>query len=319
MKDFLLARWSRIPFPWQMLLLFFVFEIIASGRVFVEMQILVRNNNLVTAIHRFLWYTYVFLFFAVCYRRILHVPFERLMYLAFGGIILFIPPIYAALHGGEFQMNYLVSRNPWEIARELLTLHYRHEENFFMFPELLVLLVGTIVISWYFSRRVFKTLLNTVVAFYGAFLTAGLCWFSVEPHHEAVWRLTAMFHSQQFYAFQFLSGVVILSLLLFLPEIVAWIRGRLAVEHAIAGVLLIVLLYAVFLLFIAPRHDRSLALVDLVVLFFPFLGIALSLLLIADHTIPMPAKVYAGWFALIAIFLVTAVWWGGLPSARLMR
>ncbi|HNT29252.1 MAG TPA: hypothetical protein PKH10_13870, partial [bacterium] len=126
---------ERPSIHWRMLAFFMVFELFAAGRVFVEMRILADNTSMIVALHRFLWYTYVFLFFAVCYRRILHAPFERLNLLALGGVILFIPPLYALLGGYEFRLNYLVSSDPFEIARELLTLHYGHEKNFLMFPE----------------------------------------------------------------------------------------------------------------------------------------------------------------------------------------
>jgi len=314
--DRLAARWKEITLPWRMLLMFFLFELIAGGRVFVEMQVLTRNDSLMTAVHRLLWYTYVFLFFAACYRRILNAPFEKLMCLSVGGVILFIPPIYAALSGQEFLMNYLVSREPLEIARELLTLHYNHPKNYFMFPELLVLLLGTVSISWYFSRHVPKALLNTVVAFYGAFLTAGLCWFSVEPKHDAVFRLQAMFHAQQFYAFQFLSGIVVLSVLLFLPEVIAWGR-RLSARSWVLSVLLVIFCYLFVLFIIAPRHDRPLAVADLTILFLPIIGTSVTPLIVADRGLPQAVKVYAGWFAFFALALFLGVFWE--PASMVIR
>ncbi len=313
----LAERWKRLSLSWKMLLMFFLFEVIAGARVFVEMQILACNNNLMTAVHRLLWYTYVFLFFSVCYRRILGVPFEKIMYLALGGVILFIPPLYAAVSGQEFLMNYLVSRDPIEIARELLTLHYGHPKNYFMFPELLVLLVGTLVLSWYFSRSVPKTLLNTIISFYGAFLTAGLCWFSVEPHHDAVLRLRAMFHAQQFYAFQFLSGIVVLSFLLFLPEVIAWGRRTSLPRIATVAIPVAVVLYAFFILFIVPQHDRPLAIADLLVVLLPLGWCSVMPLLVADRSVPMAAKVYAGWFVFFALVLLLGVFWE--PVRMVMR
>ncbi len=299
-----------------MLLMFFLFEIIVGVRVFVEMRLLSINNNPMTALHRLLWYTYVFLFFAACYRRILDVSFEKLIYLAPGGVILFIPPLYAALTGKEFLMNYLVSRDPVEIARELLTLHYSHPRNYFMFPELLVLLLGTAVLSWYFSRRFAKTILNTVVSFYGAFLSAGLCWFSVEPQHDAVFSLTAMFHAQQFYALQFLSGIVVLSAILFLPELAGWVR-RVPRSSWLISLLVVVLIYLLFFFTVVPRHDRPLAVADLVVLFLPIVWCSITPLLVADRAVPTAAKVYVGWFALLALTLFGGVFWE--PARRFIR
>ncbi len=305
-------RWERIALPWRMLILFGVFELLAAGRVFVEMQILTDNNNPMVAIHRFLWYTYVFLFFAACYRRILRAPFGQLMYLGPGGIILFIPPLYAVLFGHPFKLNYLVSSDPAEIARELLTLHYGHEQNFLMFPELLTLLIATIGISWYFSRSLPKTILNTGVAFYGAFLTAGLCWFSVEPSHDAVFKLTAMFRAQQFYAFQFLSGIVVLSGLLFLPELKEWFRRSVAWRRTIVPAVIFCAVYMFFEYLIAPRHDRPLDLPDLAIVAVPVALISFTPPLLTDRTVPAAAKLYAAWFALLALALLFGVFF--LPA-----
>jgi hypothetical protein len=290
-----------------MLILFGVFELFAAGRVFVEMRVLDDNNNPVVAAHRFLWYTSVFLFFAACYRRILRAPFEKLMYLSLGGVILFIPPLYAIIGGYEFRMNYLVSNDPAEIVRELLTLHYGHEKNFLMFPELFTLLVGTAGISWYFSRSVPRTLLNTVVAFYGAFLFAGLCWFSVEESHDAVWRFAAMFRAQQFYALQFLGAIVVLSALLFLPELKGWFERSVPWRRTILPGLLFCLTYIVFEHFIAPRHNRPLMPVDLAVITLPALLLSFAPSFIADRAVPAAGRIYAGWFALFALLLMAGV------------
>ncbi len=302
-----LTRWERIAFPWRMLMLFGVFELFAAGRVFVEMRILSDNNNPVVAVHRFLWYTYVFLFFAACYRRLLGAPFGKLMYLSLGGMILFIPPVYAVFFGHPFKLNYLVSQEPMEIARELLTLHYGHEKNFLMFPELFTLLVGTITISWYFSRSVPKTVLNTVVAFYGAFLSAGLCWFSVEESHDAVWRFTAMFRAQQFYALQFLSGIVVLSGLLFLPELKEWLRRSVPWRRTILPGFLFCAVYLLFEYLIAPRHDRPLMAPDMAVIVLPVFWLSVAPSLLTDRTVPAAAKIYALWFALFALLLMAGV------------
>lgn len=298
---------ERPSLHWRMLIFFMVFELFAAGRVFVEMRILADHTSMIVALHRFVWYTYVFLFFAMCYRRILHAPFERLNLLALGGIILFIPPLYAIIGGYEFQLNYLVSNDPVEIARELLTLHYGHEKNFLMFPELLTLFIGTIGISWYFSRSIPKTILNTLLAFYGAFLSAGLCWFSVDPKHDAVFRLTAMFRPQQFYAFQFLSLSLLLIILLLLPEILRTARASFSLRGAVAVVAGIVFWYALFIGGIAPAYGRPFTAVDIVAIAMPVLILSSVPLFLFSRTVPPAGKLFTAYCAALSLILLFAV------------
>jgi len=290
-----------------MLIFFMVFELFAAGRVFVEMRILADNTSMIVALHRFLWYTYVFLFFSMCYRRILHAPFEKLNLLALGGVILFIPPFYALLGGHEFRLNYLVSSDPFEIARELLTLHYGHEKNFLMFPELLTLLIGTIGISWYFSRSIPKTILNTVIAFYGAFLSAGLCWFSVDPKHDAVFRLESMFRPQQFYALQFLSLSLIVLAVLLLPEILRSLRDLLSLRGAVAVIAGIVFWYALFIGVVVPPYDRPFTGVDLVAVATPILFLSAAPLLLLSRAVPPAGKLFTGYYAALSLILLFAI------------
>lgn len=301
---------SAASLAWKSLLSFGIFELFAACRVYLEMRVLDSNSEIIVSVHRFFWYTYVFMFFVACYRRILHVPFSKLMYLSLGGIILFIPPLYALLTHVPMTSNYLVSRDLRGILFELVTLHAGHEKNYIMFPELLVLLVGTAATSWFFSRKVKKTLINTLVAFYGSFLSAGLCWFSVERHHEAVLRLSSMFHSQQFYLLQFLGGVVILSLVAFGPEFLACLRRTGIAKRAVLPASVAALLYVVVFCAVAPHHDRPSAIADVAIVALPVASASFAPTILLDSLVPLPAKLFAiflAGFAVLSLFAVFIV------------
>lgn len=295
----------RLSSAAKILILFFLFEIMALSRVYLEVVVLTSNLRYFVFLHRFFWYTFVFLWFMACFRHILKISLDKTAFLSLYGIILYIPPAYAYLFNQPFMTNYFYSEDIAEITKELLTLHYGHSQNYLMFPELLLLLTGTILVSWFLSKSVVKTAINTIVAFYASFVIAGFSIFAVETKHPGYIRLQSAFYAQQFYTMIFFGMSVMMLIIIFLPEIRRNIFPVFMKPKAFLLFFAILIAEYLFLiLVIMPLYTRQQGGIEFVLAFFPFLCIAVMPFISMEKTLPIPAKVFSAYLAVLSILII---------------
>lgn len=180
---------------------FILYEIIISIRIFFEMEVLTAH----IFVHQLFWFNCVLAFFYLFFKKFLKIDPDRLWILAGGSFLTFIPLVYSMIKGTPWMLNYIDPVSFVQVLKDLLTLLFRHRQNWPMFPELLTLLISATAIGFFFTRSLFKSFFVSLSALYMSFLTLGFSWISVSSDHPALFRLTTSFPPQQFYALQMIT------------------------------------------------------------------------------------------------------------------
>ncbi len=278
----------------------FVFNIATTIllRVYLELAVFSHRLDYHLFIHHFFWFTSVFLWFAATARYVLKVPVERLHLIGWGAPLVLIPVLHAWLTGSPLDLAYLpVDEDFWF---HLLTLNYFHPRNHHQFFTLAPLLIITITASVALTRSLYRTLLAILIGFYGSYIALGLHLFGAAPRSKAFVLLPTAFTNQKLLALIYLLVSLILCAILFIPEIMAFLRRSNAMRVAIftvAGIL-------IGIFGTAYCSYATLSIVDMVLVGLVFLPSAfLAELLISRAKFGM-AYFFAGFYT-VAAFMTT--------------
>jgi len=198
----------------RFVILISIMEIMFAVRIVLEME----DLDVVTFLHQFFWFYFVALWFAASFRIIGGLPLSKIIYAASGAIVIFLPFVAAYFAGVELQLNYYHIETLDKTLFDLSTLLYFHAYNSPMFFELFLLLVGSFLFVYYFTKNFVRSLITAFVAFYGSFLIAGVSWFSVSKNEETLFYIPVTALSPQMvymFEFLFLSVVMLLIIVLF--------------------------------------------------------------------------------------------------------
>ena len=201
MKNFLI----KYKFPLSLIF----YEIVISARIFLEMGLCPLH----TFIHQLTWFNTVLLIFVICFNLILKVELKKLWILASGGFLTFIPLIVSYFANHTWALNYIEPVSFFQVLKNLTTLLYFHDYNWPMFPELFLLLTGSLVLGYYLSRNIKRSIICAFSAFYGSFFLLGFSWIAVNPEHPTLFLLKSSFSDSKFYSLQVLTYfIAVLSL-----------------------------------------------------------------------------------------------------------
>lgn len=191
-------------------------------RIYLELAVFSPRLDYHLFIHHFFWFTSVFLWFAATARYVLKVPVERLHLISWGSPLVLIPVLHAWLTGSPLDLAYLPVDE--DFFFHLLTLNYFHPRNHHQFFTLAPLLIITLTASIALTRSLYRTLLVTLIGFYGSYIVLGLHLFGAAPRSKAFILLPTVFTNQKLLALIYLLVSLVLCVILFIPEIVAILR-----------------------------------------------------------------------------------------------
>jgi hypothetical protein len=252
---------------------FILYQIIISTRIFLEMEDLTVS----VLTHQLFWFNSVLMVFFICFRYILKIEKDRLALLSAGSILTFIPLAYAKLQGSQWALNYIEPVSFKQVSFDLLTLLFRHEYNWPMFPELVALLAGSVVLGIYLSKNIRLSIISSLTAVYGSFLLLGFSWISVNPEHPTLFLLKSGLKDGQFYALQLITYFSVLSTICFYKELCDIFKTFSKPCYPFSVFLILSAIFQGIYLFL---FTEKVAPADIFVTFFPACSIVLSILLI---------------------------------------
>jgi len=251
---------------------FIFYQIVIFARIFVEME----DLTVTVFIHQLFWFNSVLVFFFICFRYILKIEKSRLFLLSAGSFLTFIPLIYAKIKGAQWALNYIEPSSFKQVFLDLATLLFFHEYNWPMFPELLALLAGSIILGTYLSQNPKLSFIASVTAVYGSFLMLGFSWIAVNPEHPTLFLLNTGFHDSQFYALQLITYFSILSTICFYRELCDIFKTFSKPCYPFSAFLILsVIFQGIFLFFFREKVTAA----DVFVTFFPACSTVLSILI----------------------------------------
>jgi len=175
----------------KVIILFFSFIIIVFTRIVLEIINVDTQNNginkIIEIIHGnfldvyilrvmqyFFWYLTIFLLIFSCFRYIVKINKNKILYFSIFSLVLFIPVVYCIITNNPIRLSYLSFGNFLESVKNILTLFIFDEHNFPFTIEMIFLLVGVPVVSYLFSKNIIKSIVNTLAIY---FLSGFLCGF----------------------------------------------------------------------------------------------------------------------------------------------
>ena len=207
----LIGRINRIPL-WAA---FLCYQLLISVRIFIEMGATKPS----IFIMQLLWFNCVLMFFVIGFKYILKLKNGDLQVLFSGAFLTYIPMIYSALAGHDWHLNFINPVSFRQVAFDMLTLLAVHEYDWPMFPELLLLILGSFALGVLLSGKPVKSLLTALFSTYASFFCLGFSWFAVNPDHPSLMHFTSPLPDHVTYALFYGSFFVILVFIAFFREI----------------------------------------------------------------------------------------------------
>jgi hypothetical protein len=226
-----------------------------------------------TYIHQLTWFNTVLLIFFISFKKILKVKTDRLWLLSAGSLLTFIPIIFSYLAGHEWALNYIEPKSFSQIVKDLFTLLCFHDYNWPMFPELFLLLTGSLGLAYYFSKNIKRSITCAFLAFYGSFLLLGFSWIAVNPEHPTLFLLESSFSDSKFYALQVITYFIVVFSLANFKNTTDYFSNIKDLSFHAANFVTIIIFYSL----ITYLTDKPLTIIDNIVTVIPVLFITYTI------------------------------------------
>ncbi len=178
MRSFLLNIYNKIEnnkFKILFLTLFFVFivfmrsflEIILSSWYYNDFFTLKNIFNRVgfLLLHWLFWYFSAFLIVFIIFKYFLKAEMDKIVYLSISSLIILLPMAYAVILNNKIDLSYLDFSNVNNSIKNILTLFYFDSKNYVFFPEMVFILLGGFVFSFLYSKKIIKSIINTLISY----------------------------------------------------------------------------------------------------------------------------------------------------------
>lgn len=210
------AKINTLP----LLAAFFCYQILILIRITVEM------GESMVAIYtmQLSWFNCVMMFFVINFKYLLKVKNKDLPVLALGGFLTYIPLLYSVFVGHKWHLNFINPVSPMQVLGNMATLLASHEYNWPMFPELLMLLIGSFALALILSGNLIKSALTAALSLYSSFFCLGFSWFAVNPDHPSFSHLPSGFADHIAYSLYYISLFALLTAIAFAGEITGFIK-----------------------------------------------------------------------------------------------
>ena len=209
----LVEKINRIPL-WAAFLLY---QILITARIFIEMGE-VKPSIFVMQLF---WFDCVLMFFVIGFKYILKVRNGDLPVLFAGGLLTYIPMLYSAVMHHEWHLNFINPVSFKQIAFDMLTLLAFHEYDWPMFPELVLLVLGSFALGLLLSGKVLRSAAAALFSTYASFFCLGFSWFAVNPEHPSFSHFASPLPDHVTYSIFYGLFFVILVIAAFFREIKA--------------------------------------------------------------------------------------------------
>ena len=261
------AEINRIPL-WAA---FLFYQILILIRIAVEM------GEAVPAIFvmQLAWFDCVLMFFVINFKYLLKLKNKDLPVLALGGFLTYIPMVYSVAMDHKWRLNFIEPVSFKQVVSDMLTLLAVHEYNWPMFPELLLLLIGSFVMALILSGRIVRSLLAAFLSVYMSFFCLGFSWMAVNPEHPSFSHWRSALSDPTAYTLVYLSFFAILALMAFWREVIVFIKQNDVKSRALLFSLCAVSTIFMWLFLFVIKKDPFV--IDYILLFIPALSLSLTL------------------------------------------
>jgi len=287
------------------------FTVVICVRTFFEVSLSSFFFSHGILMHAYCWFSFVFLWFLNVAKHITGLSTKRIPYLVFLSPIVLIPVVSSFIKGEQLNLQYLGIRNSEfiESIKHIVTLNYYHSNNHEQFYELLILVILLVAGSYYISRSVKKTVLATVVAYFGSFFIAGLKWFGINVTGTSYFfSVTTVIEDDQAIALIYFSLSVIAFLILALPEFKTTFSRMFSEKSFVFSISLFFIWTIIFTMTFKRPTGREISAFDVVFTFIPLFVMLQYVLTLRTQT--PNQRILFGWTAVVGGFVLFPMLFG---------
>ena len=209
------------------LIAYLFFLSVTTTRFFLEAHFarFADPQNLI--FHHHYWFLFVFLMFLVNFKYILKMPPAKTWWIAFCSPVIFLPIIYNVLFAdsGLLRLNYISAKNFGEYLRDIFTFMVFSERNQAISVELIIIVVGISVFSFYISRKVSRSILMGFSCYFSLMVLAGTILIAPHKPHKVLFYVNSGMKLQNYMSFLFFFASLITAGILFSEEIKLFFKG----------------------------------------------------------------------------------------------
>lgn len=276
---------------YKIIIIFLIFLFVVFVRIFFEFKLTMIDLSVAdikrlynfehvyfTTYHWILWYISVFLVVFCCFRYVLNVDKKRILYISFFAPIILLPILYAVLSNKQMGLDYLSFYNVRSLKESfysIITLYKNSKYNYFFFPEMLTLVLGLPFVSYYFSKNIFKSILNTLVVYFSIPIFCGFIYVCLIEKFCPIVVKTAFIQSIFCVLYWTVLSFIFFIFFIF-PELVSYIKSKDNI-FKIKYYLISMAIYLPYLLLVVSKTKYTADIALLSVIFFYIFYIILFL------------------------------------------
>lgn len=203
------------------LVAYLFFLSVTTARFFAEAHFarFADPQNLI--FHHHYWFLFVFLMFLLNFKYILKMPLKKTWWIAFCSPVMFLPIIYNILFAGSgrLRLNYISARNFGEYFRDIFTFMLFSERNQAISVELIIVVIGISVFSYYISRKVVRSVVMGFSCYFSLMILAGTVLIAPQKPEKVLIYVESGMNLQNFMSFVYFFASVITGAMLFSQEL----------------------------------------------------------------------------------------------------
>ena len=298
-------KWFSKNYGYRSFILLIFYSLIVLSRNLLETGVFSAEINVdyYRVLYHFSWYNSVLFWMLMSFKYINGTDKEQLEPLKFAGLLLYVPLIYSFFTGNKLRLQHFKDGSFQETVINMLTLCYGHELNHPVFWELVILISGMTMLSFYLSRSLLRTIGTVIVGFYGSFFIAGVYLFGTEHDPDAFLKIPTSFYNYELFASFFISFFVICFSVYHFAEIYSYFKYLKKVRQTHSMVLTIsisTLFFPLFIGFILPYfRDIESRWPDYLLAYIPFVTLFLSGAIIIKSERFSSQQLYALFFGVL--------------------
>lgn len=200
---------------------FLIYELLILVRIAVEMQ----ESMIWIFVMQLFWFNCVLMFFVIGFKYILKLKNSDLPVLFLGGFLTYLPIIYSVMMNHEWHLNFINPTSFKQVVLDMLTLLAVHEYDWPMFPELVLLVLGSFTLGFLLSGKVLKSFFTALFSTYTSFFCLGFSWVAVNPKHPSFSHFNSPLPDDVTYSLFYVLFFLILTLVAFFREIRAFLTN----------------------------------------------------------------------------------------------
>jgi len=176
-------------------------------------------NNLI--FHHNYWFLFVFMLFLLNFKFIMKMGPKETWWMAFFSPVIFIPIIYNVLFLGSkrMRMNYISAKDFSVYLKDVATFMVFSERNQAMTIELILIVVGISVLSYYISRNIFRSIVMGISCYLSLMIFAGTIIIAPQKPEKVMFYVNSGMKLQNFMSFVFFFASLITVAILFSQEL----------------------------------------------------------------------------------------------------